>query len=530
MADDNANLPAVQRSRAVVADAIPIFDTDRFEHYGRIAAVMARSTLVPATLREGDAVANCFQVVELADRWGYSPFAVAQCASVVYGKLMLEGKLVAAVLQSKLALKLNHYFTGEWGKDDYRIFVTDTDLDEKQVAALKPHVKLPGIRIIDGSAGEWKTKEKSGAVSGNWLRQPDMQLIYRGDRTWARAFESAVMLGVITEDEMEGFSERRIAVADQPKLTDGMGEAPKRARKPKEGSAAPEAVDEAKADPDASGAAGGVDEASEFGEDAHDAEFEDARPTETGSAPDAEPEPATSAPATDASGDGVEETSGRPDSSDGTSATSPLTQAPAEIIYTLAGEAPDEDGKVATYKNGKPFSRVRTDAKAFPQAYDIHATEIEAQDAREPAARDEPAAAAAPEGQPEPPTDAAAASPSDGWGQAFSAIAAAEGLLKAKAVLKAQTDAPPGVLERLRGAVHARYAELYAEGRETVQPFEDFFLMQIWLEAGAQNAVEIERMWTKFWRHDGYKRSREADQRAITDLMTRRTEELKRSA
>jgi hypothetical protein len=45
---------------------------------------MARPASCPTRLKGSsfeEAQANCFQVVELADRWGYSPFAVAQCAS-----------------------------------------------------------------------------------------------------------------------------------------------------------------------------------------------------------------------------------------------------------------------------------------------------------------------------------------------------------------------------------------------------------------------------------------------------------------
>jgi hypothetical protein len=128
---------------------------------------------------------------------------------VVHGKLMLEGKLVAAVLESKLGIELNHYYTGEWGKDDYRIYVTDADLSDEQIAGLKPHIKFPGIRIVDGSVGEWKTLEKDRSTKGNWKNQPDVQLQYRGDRTWARLFKSAIMLGVVTDDEIEAFADAR---------------------------------------------------------------------------------------------------------------------------------------------------------------------------------------------------------------------------------------------------------------------------------------------------------------------------------
>src|SRR5215203_4514831 len=105
---------APQRREAIqVFDPIPMLDTARFEHMQRIASIMALSPLVPDALRcqiigtgpnrkaiplsEKEATANCFLVVNQAVRWGMDPFAVAQCCSVVHGRLMYEGKLIAAV-------------------------------------------------------------------------------------------------------------------------------------------------------------------------------------------------------------------------------------------------------------------------------------------------------------------------------------------------------------------------------------------------------------------------------------------------
>jgi hypothetical protein len=217
MADDNRALVEAPRpARVINQDVVPIFDTGRFEQYGRIAAIMAAGSLTPDSLRTGGhdvAVANCFQVVEMADRWGMSPFLVAQSAGIVYGKLVFEGKLIAAVLAKLLDVRLYHYYAGQYGSDDYRVFVSDRELTRDEHLALRPHDQMshpPNANIIDGSVGEWKTFEKDNKTTkGNWLKQPDMQLIYRGDRTWGRAFQPGVMLGVIGDDEIEDWRERR---------------------------------------------------------------------------------------------------------------------------------------------------------------------------------------------------------------------------------------------------------------------------------------------------------------------------------
>ena len=64
----------------------------------RLAEMMSTGKLVPAHLQKSPG--DCLMVVELAMRFRMSPFAVAQCTSVIQGKLMLEGKLVAAAINS----------------------------------------------------------------------------------------------------------------------------------------------------------------------------------------------------------------------------------------------------------------------------------------------------------------------------------------------------------------------------------------------------------------------------------------------
>jgi hypothetical protein len=181
-----------------VQDAVPTLDTARFEHMQRIATVMAASSLVPETLRkdlEREAVlANCFLVVNQAVRWGMDPFAVAQCCSVVHGRICYEGKLVHAVIEAKLGVRLKYAF--DEGKGD-ALGVTVSG-------------QLPGEdeeRTVDGTVAQWKTNGNNSPWSSpaNWKRQ----LRYRGAREWARAHAPAVLLGVYSDDEMDGLVVRR---------------------------------------------------------------------------------------------------------------------------------------------------------------------------------------------------------------------------------------------------------------------------------------------------------------------------------
>ena len=79
----------------------------------RLAEFMARARTVPKHLQ--DSPGDCLMAIEQAMRWGMSPFAVAQATSVISGKLMFEGKLVAAAVESSGAIvgSIDYTFAGE---------------------------------------------------------------------------------------------------------------------------------------------------------------------------------------------------------------------------------------------------------------------------------------------------------------------------------------------------------------------------------------------------------------------------------
>lgn len=204
----NAIVPAEQTERTArqsyqVIDPIPTLDTARFEHMMRIAKVMATSSLCPDALCmkkvEGQknpvalpyetVLANCFLVVNQAVRWGMDPFAVAQCVSVVHGKLCYEGKLIAAVIEVKVGIRLTYQWNDKTG-DALGVTVTGKYSDE------------PEPRTVSGDVGGWKTT----GTNSPWPKDPRKQLAYRGAREWGRLHAPAVMLGVYSDDEMDNLS------------------------------------------------------------------------------------------------------------------------------------------------------------------------------------------------------------------------------------------------------------------------------------------------------------------------------------
>lgn len=149
----------------------------------KLADMMARGKLMPQHLHNSPG--DCLMVVEQAMRWGMSPFAVAQCTSVVKGKLMFEGKLVAAALHTSGALKtrLEYIYSGEGNERTVTV---------SAVLAGEDKPRTVPVRLADAKTD-----------NGMWIKQPDQQLAYHGARVWARRYAPEVMLGVYAPEEME---------------------------------------------------------------------------------------------------------------------------------------------------------------------------------------------------------------------------------------------------------------------------------------------------------------------------------------
>lgn len=147
----------------------------------KLAELMSRARLVPQHLQAQPA--DCLLVIEQASRWGLSPFAVAQSTSVIQGKLMFEGKLVAAVVNARgeLADRLSYEYAGEGDNRTVRV-------SGRMRGETEP-------RTVEVRLGDAKTNNKV------WATQPDQQLMYHGARVWARRHMPELMLGVYSREE-----------------------------------------------------------------------------------------------------------------------------------------------------------------------------------------------------------------------------------------------------------------------------------------------------------------------------------------
>jgi len=174
-----------------------LLDSGRFSQAQRIANLMASSSLLPDHLalagRKGNKqelpiatkIANCFRIVNQAFRWGLDPFAIIDCTYVIGGKLGYEGKLVAALVNSRAGLdgRLSATYMGEGA--NRTVIVTGKFANE------------PGPRTVDLRLADAQTDNQM------WRKDPDQKLWYSGVVKWARRHCPEVVLGVLTDDDLE---------------------------------------------------------------------------------------------------------------------------------------------------------------------------------------------------------------------------------------------------------------------------------------------------------------------------------------
>lgn len=211
MTDEAQTRAVAVPQRQAVENIQPMFDTARFEHFQRAASALMHSSIMNPSIRGNSpqqAFSNLMLLADQSDRWKLPLIAIVQETSIVHDKLVFSGKLIAAALQSSLGIKLFPWFTGERGALDYRVYLSDVswdDMKDEELAALRPGVQIRGRRIVDGSVGEWRTLQKNSSnPNPAWTGAATQnQLIYRGSREWARRYESAHMLGVYGDDEID---------------------------------------------------------------------------------------------------------------------------------------------------------------------------------------------------------------------------------------------------------------------------------------------------------------------------------------
>ena len=153
-----------------------------FEQAIQLANIMATSKLVPLALQKSPG--DCLMVIEQAMRWSMSCFAVAQEVSVIQGKMMFSGKIIAAALHSAPGLLV--------GRLEYQFTGTGADLQVEAIGHLRGEdaPRTITVRLADARTS-----------NSHWSKSPEQMLSYHAARVWARRFTPEIILGVFSPEE-----------------------------------------------------------------------------------------------------------------------------------------------------------------------------------------------------------------------------------------------------------------------------------------------------------------------------------------
>lgn len=171
---------------------LDLLQDENFDKLWRMAEALANSALsVPKELKGN--IGDCLAIVTQAMIWGLNPFAVAQKAHVINGKLGYEAQLVNAVVMQSGAIRGS--------------FRYEYDGDRCRVGAV-----LRGESEI--TWGEWLSAASVQVKNSPlWKVNPKQQMGYLQVKNWTRAFCPGALLGIYTADELEDFREGAMSQA-----------------------------------------------------------------------------------------------------------------------------------------------------------------------------------------------------------------------------------------------------------------------------------------------------------------------------
>ena len=137
--------------------------------------------LLPKERRE----ANAFVIVNQARQWDVDPIALAQGTSIIHGKVMYEGKIVAGVVNKRGGL------------------IAPLDCRYEKTGNSRTCIVFGRLQSDPDNLREVEVKlGESRSNNGAWNKDPDQMLFYFGVRKWARKHAPSVMLG-LAEDPAE---------------------------------------------------------------------------------------------------------------------------------------------------------------------------------------------------------------------------------------------------------------------------------------------------------------------------------------
>lgn len=165
-----------------------LLEDQNFDKIWRMATALSESALsLPKELKGN--IGDCMAIVTQAMIWNLNPFAVAQKAHVINGRLGYEAQLVNAVVMQSGAIR---------GSFSYEYRGEGNNLECRVGAVLRGESEVRW--------GEWLSSAMVQTKNSPlWKVNPRQQMGYLQVKNWARAFAPGAILGIYSDDELDDF-------------------------------------------------------------------------------------------------------------------------------------------------------------------------------------------------------------------------------------------------------------------------------------------------------------------------------------
>ena len=198
----SSNVPTLSRegygfSKSIYScESSPLLEPNKLDAMMKLADIMSKSSTIPAFLqgKPGD----CLRIIEFSYRIKQSPYAIADCCFFYQGKMSMEGKLIAAIINSSDVMEgsLQYEYSGDI-KSPASFFC--------KITGKKKGEQPNSMEISLQEAITAVTKYKDGKpfVNAHWKTIPEQALTYYASRMWARRYAPEIIMGLYSIDEMQ---------------------------------------------------------------------------------------------------------------------------------------------------------------------------------------------------------------------------------------------------------------------------------------------------------------------------------------
>ncbi len=204
--------PAVAQPKAVVAMTAKGFAPTTMEEAWRLSEALSSSGLVPDAYKGKPR--DCLIALDLAGRLGVGWLAIMQSVYSVHGRLGMESKLVASLINT------SGIFTDPL---DYEVVGDDSDKDNYKVRAFATR-KSTG-KVLYGPWITWKlvrAEAWDSKAGSKWKTMPDQMFHYRAASWFANRHCPEVKIGMMTTEEAEELPAKHVESTDVTPGVEGL--------------------------------------------------------------------------------------------------------------------------------------------------------------------------------------------------------------------------------------------------------------------------------------------------------------------